>query len=148
MIATFTIDGQPQGKGRPIYSGKNHTMRTPDKTVIYENLIKLAYGQQCKGVFFDKGVPLFVSIDAYFKMPKASKNKTAQMLSGEIKAITKPDLDNIAKAIADSLNGVAYHDDSQIVFMSVGKLYGEKPCVRVKIGDRLSEMISDIEEVR
>lgn len=133
MIATFTIDGQPQGKGRPIYSGKNHTMRTPDKTVIYENLVKLAYSQQCKGVFFEKGVPLFVSINAYFKMPKSSKRKTEQMLSGEIKPTTKPDLDNIAKAIADSLNGVAYHDDSQITSLAVVKHYSDKPCVRVVI---------------
>ena len=36
----------------------------------------------------------------------------------------KPDADNIAKAILDSLNGLAYKDDNQIVDLSVKKEYG------------------------
>ena len=37
----------------------------------------------------------------------------------------KPDADNIAKIILDSLNGVAYKDDSQIVDIRIIKKYTE-----------------------
>jgi Holliday junction resolvase RusA-like endonuclease len=35
----------------------------------------------------------------------------------------KPDGDNIAKAILDSLNDVAYHDDSYVVELVASKYY-------------------------
>jgi Holliday junction resolvase RusA-like endonuclease len=37
--------------------------------------------------------------------------------------ITKPDVDNLAKAILDALNGVAYEDDSQVYSLEVQKWY-------------------------
>ena len=37
------------------------------------------------------------------------------MLEWEIRPTKRPDLDNIAKAVLDALNGLAYQDDSQIV---------------------------------
>jgi Holliday junction resolvase RusA-like endonuclease len=55
------------------------------------------------------------------------------MIDGIIRPIKKPDLDNIAKIIADSLNGVAYRDDSQIVESSVAKFYSDFPRVEVEI---------------
>ena len=55
------------------------------------------------------------------------------MLSGIIKPTKKPDIDNIAKIICDGLNGVAYKDDSQIIYLAVIKRYAEKGCVRVKL---------------
>ena len=36
----------------------------------------------------------------------------------------KPDSDNILKAVADALNGVAYHDDVQVLDMHITKIYG------------------------
>lgn len=35
---------------------------------------------------------------------------------------TKPDIDNLAKAVMDSMNGVAWHDDGQVVAMSATKV--------------------------
>lgn len=138
MIIKFTIDGQPQGKGRPIYSRKSNAMRTPEKTIIYENLVKMSYRQQCKGLFFEKGVPLAMEIVAFYKMPQASKKKTEQMLSGEIRPTTKPDLDNVMKCIADSLNVLAYQDDSQIVSCRISKMYAMHPFVSVEIREVMS----------
>lgn len=37
------------------------------------------------------------------------------MLAGEIRPTKKPDMDNVVKIIADSLNNLAYYDDTQIV---------------------------------
>ena len=46
---------------------------------------------------------------------------------------SKADLDNLIKFVADSLNGVFYKDDSQIVSINAQKLYGEKNYVMAKI---------------
>lgn len=45
----------------------------------------------------------------------------------------KPDSDNIAKVVADALNGIAYDDDAQIADLTVIKRYTEDPCVKVTI---------------
>ena len=52
---------------------------------------------------------------------------------------TRPDVDNIAKAILDGLQGIAYKDDGQVAFLEVGKRWSvdDTPGVHVRLkGDR------------
>jgi len=80
-----------------------------------------------KGKRFPDDAMLDVKIDAYYEVPKsASKKKRQEMLSNIIRPTKKPDFDNIGKIICDSLNLIAYHDDSAIVEARVGKFYIEK----------------------
>jgi Holliday junction resolvase RusA-like endonuclease len=53
-----------------------------------------------------------------------SKKKRALALSG-VYASGKPDLDNVLKSILDGLNGVIYRDDSQVVAMSISRIWIE-----------------------
>lgn len=135
MRAKFCIHGDPQGKGRPRFStvcGHVHT-RTPDETVLYENLVKTEYRQQV-GVKFPDDAMLDVRIFAYYPIPKsASKRKRQAMLERKIRPTKKPDWDNVGKVICDSLNGIAYRDDAQVVDSMVRKFYGETPKVVVTI---------------
>ena len=56
------------------------------------------------------------------------------MAKGELYPTKKPDADNIAKVICDALNGSAYHEDTQVVKLTVRKVYTEgEPKVRVEI---------------
>lgn len=135
MRAKFCIHGDPQGKGRPRFStvcGHVHT-RTPDETVLYENLVKTEYRQQV-GVKFPDDAMLDVRIFAYYPIPKSvSKRKRQAMLEKRIRPIKKPDWDNVGKVICDSLNGIAYRDDAQVVDSMVRKFYSEDPKVVVTI---------------
>ena len=135
MRAKFCIHGDPQGKGRPRFStvcGHVHT-RTPDETVLYENLVKTEYRQQV-GVKFPDDAMLDVRIFAYYPIPKSvSKRKRQAMLERKIRPTKKPDWDNEAKVICYSLNGIAYRDDAQVVDSMVRKFYGEDPKVVVTI---------------
>ena len=135
MRAKFCIHGDPQGKGRPRFStvcGHVHT-RTPDETVLYENLVKTEYRQQV-GVKFPDDAMLDVRIFAYYTIPKSvSKRKRQAMLERKIRPTKKPDWDNVGKVICDSLNGIAYRDDAQVVDSMVRKFYGEDPKVVVTI---------------
>lgn len=134
MTVSFDIIGKPQGKARA-RTGKGRTY-TPEQTVLYENLVKMEYLRQCDGFRFKDDVPLRMEIDAIFEPPKSTPKKTrALMLHDEVLPLKKPDADNIAKIIADSLNGVAYKDDSQIASMVVNKYYGDKASASVRISN-------------
>lgn len=136
MKISFEVPGSPQGKGRPrfsSYGGRVHT-RTPEQTVLYENLVRTEYQRQCGETRFPDEKPLYVEITAFYEIPKSvSKKKRQEMLLGEIVPLKKPDLDNIAKCVLDSLNGLAYRDDAQVTELIVHKFYDEVPRVEVWI---------------
>lgn len=134
MKISFTISGEPQGKGRPRFVRATGRTYTPDKTAAYENLVKLEFERQCSGQRFAEDEMLDLRIFAYYGIPKsASKKRKALMLDGVIRPTKKPDMDNVVKIIADSLNNVAYKDDTQIVDTMVRKYYSETPRVKVVI---------------
>lgn len=126
----LTIPGPPCAKQRPRL-GKFGTY-TPDKTVNYETLVKQLYivehyGKQLEGA-------LSLKVLAYFQIPKSKSKKAKEtMLKGEIRPTGRPDWDNVGKIISDALNGLAYHDDSQIVSATVEKWYSDTPRVEVEI---------------
>lgn len=126
----FTVYGKPQAKQRPRVTRRGYAL-TPKETVYYENLVKSEYVRQC-GEMLEGAIK--ADIKAYFEVPKStSKKKRAQMLSGEILRTQKPDCDNLAKSILDALNGIAYHDDSQVVELHVSKGYAEQPRIECEL---------------
>lgn len=136
MRARFVVYGEPQGKGRPKFSkvGDHVRTRTPDQTVIYENLIKTEYRSQCNGLQFPDQAQLDMRVMAFYQMPSGvSKKKRQQMLDQKIRPTKKPDADNILKVVADSLNQIAYRDDAQIVDTQVRKFYSDRPRIEVLI---------------
>ena len=106
---------------------------TPEKTVNYENLVKMTF--QAAGFKpFEKDAQLRAEITAYFPIPKStSKKKRAEMQNGYIMHTKKPDADNIAKSILDALNGLAYYDDSQVCELGGCKMYSEEPRAEITI---------------
>lgn len=133
MTAVFEVFGEPCGKGRPRFSARTGRTYTPAKTKSYEALVRECYRAQCKE-FFPKGTPIRCEIYAAFLVPLSdSRPKRSRKLSGEMKPTKKPDWDNIGKIICDSLNGVAYDDDTQVTLAVVKKRYAEYPFVRVTL---------------
>lgn len=132
----FIVPGEPKGKGRPRVVTRNGFSKayTPQETANYENLVRVEYELQTNRYKFSDGSFLAMRIDAYYPIPKSvSKKRRAMMVSGEIRPIKKPDADNIAKIFGDSLNMIAYKDDTQIVEFKCYKYYSDDPCVKVTI---------------
>ena len=71
MKLTFTVPGEPQGKGRPKFSTINGhvSARTPDKTVVYENLIRTMFRQAHPGRRFPDDAMLDLRVIAFYKIP-------------------------------------------------------------------------------
>jgi Holliday junction resolvase RusA-like endonuclease len=133
VTITFTVLGEPVGKARQRVT--RFGTYTPEKTVLYENLIKTEYRRQCNDHRFDDKQPLCMEVKAEYMIPaSASKAKRAAMARGEIRPMKKPDWDNVGKVVSDALNKLAYRDDTQIVDCTVRKFYSESPKITVKIG--------------
>lgn len=131
----FTVPGVPQGKGRPRVT-RNGTF-TPKKTRDYEKKVRDCYIAQ-GGQMFPDDTPLFASITAIFPIPSSLSKKRRALFNGK-RHCKKPDADNVAKAILDALNGVAYRDDSAVSSLLVGKSYGDDARVTVSIKAVTSE---------
>lgn len=132
----FVIPGPPGAKGRPQFSAVNgHAhVRTPQKTVEYENLVRLEYQLQTGNYRFPDGTDLVMTVIAKFPIPKSySKAKRQLIAEGKLYPAKKPDWDNIGKVISDALNEVAYHDDSVIVEAHIYKEFSEPPEVEVML---------------
>ncbi len=131
----FEIPGEAKGKGRPKFFRRSDFVGTytPEKTASYENLVKLCFKKEYPSLEIITGaVEMRVTVNtAIPKSYSAHKRKLAIFRS--IRPTKKPDLDNIAKIIADSLNGIAYEDDKQIVSLTIHKYYSETPLVGVEI---------------
>ena len=133
----FVVPGKPQGKARArtFYNDRMGRMQsiTPEKTVLYENLVKLCYSQVAKGESMDEGA-LEVDVDAVFTLPSSvPKWRKANMLAGREFPTVKPDMDNIIKVILDALNGLAYSDDKKVAVVVGQKRFGKEEQVSVHI---------------
>jgi len=138
-MRVIEIPGKPVGKGRPRFG--NGFTYTPQKTVDFENLVKLSYMQAYPGADLLEG-PLVAGIHAYFPIPASvSKKKRATM--EDTPYPHKADCDNIAKAVLDALNGVAYDDDAQVTSLIVKKSYSERPRTVVKLMNEIATCNSD-----
>ena len=131
-ILNFTIPGEPKGKARPIVT-KHGQAFTPKGTVIYENLVKTCFTEK-----YPNHIPFEGEVQAHivarFSIPKSfSKKKREEAINEYIAPLKKPDVDNITKCILDSLNGIAYVDDSHVSYVCVEKAYGEIPMVEVQL---------------
>lgn len=135
MTIEFKVPGAPQGKGRPRIGkvGAHARMFTPAATVAYEGLIAHAAQQAMQGrPLFDAAVGVTLFIDA--AVPASwSQKKQRMALAGEVLPTTKPDADNVVKAVFDGLNGVLWRDDVLVVDLRVRKRYAATPCVRVEV---------------
>lgn len=131
----FEVPGSPIGQGRPKFSTINgHAVAyDPEKSRNYKAYVKLLATQAMREQGFTMiDGPCCLDILAFFEVPKSkSKKFKERALMGLERPTKKPDLSNIIKGIEDALNGLAYKDDSSIVFLSIAKYYSEVPRVEV-----------------
>jgi Holliday junction resolvase RusA-like endonuclease len=140
MQTVFIVRGAPTPKARPRSAiGRDSTgvvgimVRTPGKTKRYEQDVataaKAAHGSK----------PLFIgaiSVSCEFRMPITEswpEGKRMAAAGGLIHHISKPDKDNLEKAVFDACNGVIWKDDCQIVAGTFSKVYSLEPCAIVTV---------------
>lgn len=127
---TFIVIGQPRGKGRPRFTRQGRSY-TPKETVVYESKIRRAF-KEAGGKRLEGAVRVFVNI--YMQIPSsASKQMREDMRVNIIRPTKRPDIDNIIKVVLDALNGTAYADDRNVVYVGAAKWFAEEPRLRITI---------------
>lgn len=137
----LVVLGEPMGKQRPraTFVAGHATIYTPKKTQGYEARFASAYADKYPDLP-PTSEAVKVTIEAYFPLTKADFNskgepnkKGTAKLKDELHCTKKPDCDNIAKAVLDGLNGVAFLDDNQVISLTVTKAYSLQPRVTVAV---------------
>lgn len=128
----FIVPGEPQGKGRPRFTRQGRAY-TPAKTAEYEARIAGLAAAAMRPFAGPTALPCYVRIDAYKGIPKSwTRAKRLRAMEGQ-EIPGKPDLDNVAKAVLDALNGLVYADDVQVVRLLVTKQYSLEPRLVVTV---------------
>ncbi|MDP5277249.1 RusA family crossover junction endodeoxyribonuclease [Chengkuizengella axinellae] len=130
----FVVHEEPVAQGRPRVTTKNGKPRLydPDKSKHFKQLVAMIAKQYAPETLLD--CPLVLRITFYRSIPtRFTKAERRQIQSGELRPITKPDIDNYVKAIKDALNKVIWTDDSKVVDLHAGKYYSDKPRVEIEI---------------
>lgn len=140
---TFTVPGKAEGKGRPRSTRARKKPFTPTKTLLYERKVRSAFlarvleleGEPLGGEesLFGKSA-VEVEVTAFLPAPKRLSGRMEWLIDhGFARPKKKPDADNIAKAILDALNTLAYDDDAQVVDLCVHKRFCRQGEERVDV---------------
>lgn len=125
-MTDFWVPGIPQGQGR-ISTINGHS--------FHSNAKELKPWRQAVG-WAAKAAGTRVSLEPI--------KLELRFVIGRPKTVTRslptvaPDLDHLIRAIFDSLTGIAYRDDSQVVVVTASKAYGDTPGVGITITPLLS----------
>ena len=139
FMVTFKVDGTPVPKGRARYARRGNFISTytPEKTRTYETLIR---DSAIEAMGASEPLKTPVSLYLYIRVPipaSATKKRLQAISDGSEKPTKKPDASNILKSVEDGMNGVVYHDDSQIINIHVTKVYSSLPGVDICVKECL-----------
>ncbi len=125
----FTVYGKPQPQGSTRAFVKNGRA-----IVTSDNKNLKPWRQQISDTAFiefgaipyagDGQEAIAIDLRFYFQAPKKRR----------MMPTVKPDLDKLIRAILDSLTGIAYRDDSQVVEVTARKFYSLTPHVEITVG--------------
>lgn len=147
-------DGKPELVTRPGKDGRRIpvlAVSTPKDTEDWEGTVRsyaVSAMRAVEGVLLDG--PLSVTIRTYYSRPKyLSKGKRPKP---PVPKHTKPDYDNVAKAITDALNGIVYPDNGRIAFARIecwyaaGEGYGNQQARTEVVIEEVGEETKDGEQ--
>lgn len=128
-MVTITIPGKAVAQerprfrrsGKPYYSDKFYEWQEHVRSVVKANM----YTRDIPP--FDQGQPLCLECAFYFIRPKSVSKKN------RLHPTVRPDSSNLLKVIEDSLNGILWYDDAQIVDTRGSKWYRDKDEVIVSV---------------
>jgi len=144
MPFAFVVYGtpQPQGSARAFYVKKlgravitsDNARMKPWRQQITGTALASMNGQKK----FTRDTPVRVDAVFYFERPKSARKRLGKT--------TKPDLDKLLRALLDSLTGVLFEDDSQVVQCNVSKEYHSPERVEVYVAGSKNLPIPLLEE--
>lgn len=132
----ITVPGEPKGKARPRFNRQTGQVFTPTASMRAEHRIQIEWIAIGRPTV--QG-PLRIEIEMILQRPKGHFRTNGELSTAGLRLpwpVKKPDWDNVAKLVGDSLNTLAYRDDAQIVDARTIKRWaqsGQQECTRIRI---------------
>lgn len=129
---TAYVHPEPQGSSKAfVIAGRAHitssnTKLKPFRSEVTRCAMVAARDENINLPMAVKHVPVRVEVDFYIAKPDSIPKK-------RLYPSVKPDLDKLLRAVLDSLTGVAFHDDGQVIEAYPRKFYGSPERVEVKV---------------
>lgn len=136
--------------GKPAGSGSKTAFRTPKGRMIvapaskyqkpWQEAVKWSFLQSEYAQMIPLTCPLAVDIIFTFVRSKThfgtGKNAKKLKMSAPAYPAKRPDIEKIARSTNDALTGLVWADDSQIVQLTLQKIYGDRSSARIEIKKR------------
>lgn len=123
----------PQGRPRAYVRGKHASVYEDAKSKDWKHVIAVHARAWLLGNDIKEGdwklIDTAIKLEITFKLlrPKSVSAKKRP------EPITRPDLDNLVKAVKDALSGVLWRDDSQVIELEAKKIYNNPPGVDITV---------------
>jgi Holliday junction resolvase RusA-like endonuclease len=133
MAIAFSVDGDPvpQPRARITVRGRHGHAYTPSDHKIHAYRAAIAAAAVEAGATPTDAAPITLIIDLVFARPKSHYRKSG--LREDAPKLPRADCSNVLKGIEDSLNGVAWVDDTQVGRVVVEKSWGTEGRTTVRI---------------
>jgi len=127
---TFVVYGLPAPQGSKRHMGNGIMIESSKAVAPWRQDVKHA-ALACIPHDWDTTLPMALSVVFRFKRPQAHFGKKGLKPSApqHCTSAQKGDIDKLQRSLLDSLTGVAYDDDRQVVSVNAEKRYtiGEEP---------------------
>ena len=133
--------------GKPAGSGSKTAYKTPEGKMIVTPASKYQkpWQEAVKWTFlqseYTKMIPLTepLTVDIIFVFVRSKSHYGAGKNAGKLKVSApaypdkRPDIEKLARSTNDALTGLAWKDDSQIVNLTLQKVYGDRSGAQIEI---------------
>lgn len=115
------------GTNRAIVTSANTKMK-PFRSEVTRMAMATLSDMKCDEPMLGKHIPVFVEVIFHFSKPDSiPKNR--------VHPVVKPDIDKLLRAVLDSLTGVAFKDDAQVVQTRTAKRYSHRDYVDITVSE-------------
>jgi Holliday junction resolvase RusA-like endonuclease len=126
------MKAQPQGSvkafmigGRPRLTTDNSNLK-PFRSEVTECAKTAMWNAGYQEPMAGKHVAVELAVDFFFAKPASVGKKRPY-------PTVKPDIDKTCRSVLDSLTGIAFHDDAQVIAINARKHYGSPERVEVTV---------------
>ena len=109
-------------------------MYDPPKSREYKKQVKLILEQHKPSEPLETPLRVKMTFNRQY-LKSFTKKQLKQAEGGFLMPVSRPDLDNYAKAMLDAMNGIIYKDDSQIVILTLEKKYASESFTEIEINE-------------
>lgn len=125
------IPGNPIAKKRPRFARRGKFVTTYNDQQTEEGKFICLMQSQLNGHKpIPAGTPVNLHLNFFMPIPKAIEKK---ILKQRIEHTKKPDVDNMIKFVKDCANGIIWHDDSQVIYVTARKDYDSRPRTEITV---------------